>query len=69
MQKFKLENKEYIELNSLLKICGVCGSGGIAKLMIADACVKVNNNIELRKRCKIRKGDVVEVKGERIQVE
>ena len=60
MQVFELENREYIQLNDLLKITGLCDSGGMAKMLIADGLVKVDGHVELRKRCKIRKGQIVE---------
>lgn len=69
MEYFCLEGKEYIELNNLLKVTGQCGSGGIAKMLIADGLVKVNGVVETRKRCKIRGGQVVEFQGETIEVQ
>jgi len=68
VQTFELQNREYIELNNLLKITGLCGSGGIAKLQIAEGLVSVDGQVELRKRCKIREGQVVEFNGETISV-
>ncbi len=60
METFDLEAHEYIALNDLLKVEGLCASGGIAKSAIADGLVKVNGKVELRKRCKIRSGQIVE---------
>lgn len=68
MQTFELQGHEYIELNNLLKVTGLCGSGGIAKLLIADGLVTVDGLVELRKRCKIRQGQVVEYDGHKISV-
>lgn len=68
MQEFDLQGKEYIELNNLMKITGLCDSGGMAKMLIADGLVKVDGNVELRKRCKIRKGQVVEFEGQVVTV-
>ena len=53
--------EEFIELFKLLKAEGIASTGGEAKLMIADGSVMVNGIIELRKRNKLRKGDVVSV--------
>ena len=50
---------EYIELNQLLKLDGVCNSGGEGKLLVAEGLVKVDGEQELRKTCKIRSGQVV----------
>ena len=68
VQTFDLEDHEYIELNSLLKLTGLCPSGGIAKLLIADGLVSVDGQIELRKRCKVRAGQTVSYDGQNIQV-
>ena len=68
VKEFILESGEYIELNHLLKILGFCDSGGIAKAVIAEGLVKVDGGVELRKRCKIRKGSVVEFEGRKILV-
>lgn len=68
MQTFELEGRDYIELNNLLKITGLCASGGVAKLLIADGLVTVDGQVELRKRCKIREGQIVEFAGEKISV-
>lgn len=65
---FELEGNDFIELNNLLKITGLCESGGRAKTLIADGQVKVDGVIELRKRCKVRKGQQVEYDGQVINV-
>ncbi len=69
MIKFKLEDSEYIELIKLLKVTSICGSGGEAKHMVAEGEVKLNGELESRKRAKIRKGDRVEIFNEIIEVE
>jgi len=66
--KFKLEG-EYIELIKLLKITGLCGSGGMAKVVTGEGRVRVDGIVELRKRCKIRKGQTVQFDGNTIEVE
>jgi ribosome-associated protein len=48
---------------------GFCESGGIAKMLIADGQVSVDGQIELRKRCKIRIGQVVTFNGQKVRVE
>lgn len=68
MEIFELDGHEYIELNNLLKVTGLCGSGGMAKKHIADGQVKVDGSIELRKRCKIRQGQSIEFDGHQVQV-
>ena len=68
MEEFDLEGGEYVELNSLLKLTGLCSSGGIAKMMIAEGNVLVDGQVELRKRCKIRSGQQVEFDGQQITI-
>ena len=65
--EFRL-NSEYVELNQLLKLTGVCQSGGAGKLLVAEGNVLVDGQIELRKTCKIRAGQVVNISGVRINV-
>jgi len=68
MEEFALDNTEFIELNSLLKVMGLCDSGGRAKAVISEGHVTVDSKVELRKRCKIRKGQIIEYKGHKIIV-
>lgn len=69
MIEFDLAEHNYIELHSLLKATGLCESGGIAKLLVADGLVKVDGEVELRKRCKIRTGQTVEFNDQQIVVQ
>lgn len=70
MIKFELRpDDDYIELNKLLKLEQLVQSGGHAKLVINDGLVKVNGEVEFRKRRKLIKGDLVEFEGEKIQVD
>ena len=57
--EFQLNEQEYIEINVLLKLLNLVDSGGMAKMMILDNQVKVNNQVENRIRRKLRVGDVV----------
>jgi ribosome-associated protein len=57
--EFQLKEQEYIELNVLLKLLNLVDSGGMAKMLILDNQVKVNNQVENRIRRKLRVGDVV----------
>lgn len=52
-------NGEYIELNHLLKLAGICDSGGAGKMLVASGAVRVDGQRELRKTCKIRAGQTV----------
>jgi ribosome-associated protein len=50
---------EFVELNKLLKLTGVCDSGGAGKILVAAGGVSVDGKVELRKTCKIHAGQVV----------
>jgi ribosome-associated protein len=60
---------DYIELIKLLKAAGICDTGGAAKIAVDEGAVKVDGAVESRKRCKIRRGQVVEIDGNVIEVE
>jgi len=68
MEHFHLST-EYIELCDLLKVCGPQVTGGQAKLLISHGQVKVDGQVELRKKCKIRAGQTVSFEGGKIKVE
>ncbi len=59
---------EFVELNQLLKLTGNCNSGGAGKMLVAAGGVSVDGNVELRKTCKIRAGQVVSLGDVRISV-
>lgn len=61
-------NGEYVELNQLLKLVGVCDSGGVGKTIVASGDVSVDGQVELRKTAKIRAGQVVSLGDVRIRV-
>lgn len=46
-------------MNQLLKLTGLCDSGGAGKALVARGAVSVDGGVELRKTCKIRVGQVV----------
>lgn len=57
---FELD-RDFIELNQLLKLVGICDSGGAGKQLVASGAVAVNGRQELRKTAKIRAGQRVQV--------
>ena len=59
MTEFELTDYDFIELNKLMKLLGLVGTGGEANVRITNQEVKVNNVIEIQKRKKLRSGDVV----------
>ena len=68
MSIFELKGEAYIELNKLLKINNLVGSGGEAKMRIRDGEAIVNGEVDTRVRKKLRPGDRVEFGGEMIEV-
>lgn len=65
--EFKLTS-EFVKLDDLLKLTGMCDSGGAAKALVAAGGVSVDGAVELRKTCKIRAGQVVGLGDSRIAV-
>ncbi len=65
---FELNGQEYIQLNDLLKLLSLVGTGGEAKIRIQEGEALFNGKVELQVRKKIRSGDVVEFSGVRIEV-
>ncbi|ADE12545.1 conserved hypothetical protein [Sideroxydans lithotrophicus ES-1] len=59
---------EFIELCNLLKLSGVCDSGGAGKALVAEGVVSVDGQVELRKTAKIRAGQVVSAGDVQIRV-
>ena len=65
MQQLEFQLRgEFVELNQLLKLSGVCDSGGAGKALVAEGLVSV----ESRKTAKIRAGQVVSLGDVRIRV-
>ena len=52
-----------INLTQVLKVGGCAQSGGEAKMLIAAGQIKVNGQVELRKRCQMKAGDSIEIEG------
>ena len=60
---------EFIKLEALLKLSGVCMTGGEAKHHIQMGFVRVNNNICTERGKKLRPGDKVLFQGQIIEVD
>ena len=65
--EFALE-RDYVELNQLLKLSGLADSGGAGKALVSSGAVRVDGDVELRRTCKIHAGQVIEVGDVRIRV-
>lgn len=69
MQHIQFElDRDYVELNQLLKLVGLCDSGGAGKMIVASGDVYVDGQQELRKTCKIQAGQVVRLDDVEIHV-
>lgn len=62
MQTIDFElDRDYVELKQLLKLTDLVASGGEAKIIIGEGHVQVDGVVELRKACKIRAGQQVQL--------
>lgn len=69
MEIIKTEIKtEFIKLDSLLKLSGVCYTGGEAKEAVQSGIVKLNGEVCLMRGKKIYDGDVVTIDDYKIEV-
>jgi ribosome-associated protein len=69
MQQLEFQLRgEFVELNQLLKLTGVCDSGGAGKALVAEGLVSVDGQVESRKTAKIRAGQVVSIRDVQINV-
>lgn len=69
MNIFNLKNNEHIELKNLLKLMDWCESGGSASVAITEGMVKVDGKVELRKRCKLRAGQIISFQDQQVKIE
>lgn len=67
VRTFQLD-REFVELHVLLKLLALAPSGGAAKAMIAAGGVRVDGAVEMRKACKIRGGQVLQVGDAEVRV-
>ncbi|MEZ6089374.1 MAG: RNA-binding S4 domain-containing protein [Pirellulaceae bacterium] len=63
------DSSDSIRLDNFIKLTGVVGTGGQAKMLIQNGEVLVNGEVETRRRRKLAIGDDVEVLGEVFRVE
>ncbi|MGH8028752.1 MAG: RNA-binding S4 domain-containing protein [Arenimonas sp.] len=61
-------DRDHVELHHLLKLVGLCDSGGAGKAMVASGVVRVDGAQELRKARKLRAGNLVQVDTTTIRV-
>jgi ribosome-associated protein len=64
-----IESKpDALRLDQFLKLSGISETGGQSKVMIQSVEIKVNGEVETRRRRKLSVGDVVEVGDHRFEV-
>jgi ribosome-associated protein len=68
MERFKIKG-EYIQLNQLIKIMGWCENGAEANSFIDEGLVKVDGNVEYRKRNKLVSGNIIQFNTQIVLVE
>lgn len=54
-------NTEYIKLDQFLKLVGLAGTGGHAKILINEGQIKVNGEVCTMRGKKLRADDIVEM--------
>ncbi len=62
-------DEDFLTLNDMIKLSGIAQTGGQAKILIQSGDVKVNGEVETKRKRKLRQGDVVEVNGEEYLLE
>lgn len=67
MVKIKLR-EEFIKLGQAIKAAGLVETGADAKSEIQEGNVRVNGQIETQRGKKLHGGDIVEYKGEQIEI-
>lgn len=67
MTEFQLEG-EFIPLIQLLKATNLVQSGGEAQIVVSEGLVKYNGVVDYRKRLKVKRGDTVEYKNQKILI-
>lgn len=65
MTEFKLTG-DYIQMIQLLKATNLVSTGGEAQIVVSEGEVTYNGQVDYRKRLKVKRGDVVEFRGEKI---
>ena len=59
---------EFIKLEAFLKFAGAVSTGGEAKNLIQDSLVRVNGEVCTMRGRKLRTGDTVELRNDRLTV-
>lgn len=69
MEKRIIEiDDDFIKLDSLLKLSGLCDTGGLAKNVIKEGLVKVNGEVETRRGKKLYPKDEIVFDGKIVEI-
>jgi ribosome-associated protein len=66
MIEFKIEG-DFIAMIQLLKATNLVQTGGEAQIVVDEGEVRYNGEVDYRRRLKVRKGDLVEFRGQKIK--
>ncbi|WP_295711937.1 RNA-binding S4 domain-containing protein [Mucilaginibacter sp.] len=67
MIEFKLTG-DFIPMIQLLKAAHLVQTGGEAQIVVSEGEVTYNGQVDYRKRLKVKRGDLVEFRGNKIVV-
>jgi len=67
MEKIAIDT-DFIKLDSLLKFAALVGTGGEAKMVIAEGMVQVNGEVCTMRGKKLRPGDTVSFAGSGVEI-
>ena len=59
---------DFIKLDSFLKLAGIAGTGGHAKILIQEGEVKVNGTVCTMRGKKLFRGDEISFEGETFKI-
>ncbi len=68
-EELEVTGAEALRLDHYLKSRGISETGGQAKMMIQNGEVKLNGQVETRRRKKLVAGDVIEVNRKKFVIE
>lgn len=67
MKEIKIDT-EFIKLDQFLKLVGIAGTGGHAKILISEGEIRVNGQSCTMRGKKLRKDDLVEIDGKSFKI-
>jgi ribosome-associated protein len=68
MEKTCVVSGDYIRLSDALKLSGLAGTGGLAKILVQEGEVCVDGKIVTQRGRKLRPGMLVECRGQRLRI-